>query len=90
MQAIWKYEVPVTDGSDIDMPAGAKVLTVQVQHQRLCLWVIVNPASPVETRRFKVIGTGHEHDECLTALTYIGTAQMAGGALVWHVFEERR
>ena len=89
MQAIWKYVLKIEDASDIEMPAGAEVLTVQKQGGALCLWAVVNPESPTETRHFRVLGTGHEHEESLVALDYIGTAQMMGSGLVWHVFEER-
>jgi hypothetical protein len=81
---IWKYEI-VAGIQDIEMPKGARVLCVQEQRFQPCIWVHVNPAQPMERRRFAVVGTGMAAPE--SGFNYIGTFQQAGGQLVWHVFE---
>jgi hypothetical protein len=90
---IFKYEFAIEDLVDIPMPRGAVVLTVQLQRGVPCLWARVDPANPRERRRFRIFGTGHElpnepgggrwHGR------YVGTFQMAGGDLVWHLYEDR-
>ena len=70
------------------MPKGAKVLSFQVQLEQLTFWALVNENAPLESRDFIVAGTGRTIPKALEDwLHYIGTAQQAGGALVWHLFE---
>jgi hypothetical protein len=45
----------------------------------------VDPKGPLRPRRFRVAGTGHELEPYVDR--YIGTFQMLGGTLVFHVFE---
>ena len=87
MEAIWKIKLECTDRQIINLPAGAKVLCVQEQGDIPHLWFITpqtkDPA--IEERTFTIYGTGHEHPEIEGR--YIGTFQLRGGMLVFHVFE---
>lgn len=85
MRTIWKFELPMADSSDISMPVGAEVLCVQVQHGFPHIWAIVDTEKPPRVvRRFCIRGTGQE----LGAVgKYIGTFQVRGGELVFHLFE---
>lgn len=85
MSAIWKFPLPVLDDFSLLLPRGARVLTVQAQADRPCLWALVDPAAEPTPRQFRMWGTGHEHAE--EPGTYLGTFQLGGGALVFHVFE---
>jgi hypothetical protein len=85
-QEVWKYEIPMTDNFSLEMPIGAKVLCVQTQHNTPCIWSLVSPGVGRVTRSFRLAGTGHPID--LDGLTYIGTFQIYGGSLVFHVFEK--
>lgn len=70
------------------MPRAAKVLCVQVQHGAPQIWALVgNEAETVEARPFRVFGTGQEMPG---GLSYLGTFQLSGGGLVWHLFEPAR
>ena len=84
-QTIWKFPLAVQDEQLIDVPKGSQILSVATQHGQLCVWAIVDPEAELLPHKFSVRGTGHAivGDEG----TYIGTAQMAGGQLVWHVFK---
>lgn len=82
---IWKYELEVTDKQWVNMPEGAKILTVQIQNGRPCLWAIVNPKNKPEERVIETYGTGNPFKEF--ERSYIGTYQLQGGSLVFHVFE---
>ncbi len=86
MREIWKYPVPIAVGFDMDMPEGAEVLTVQVQGASPEMWALVHPDMPKVTRRFRLYGTGQPIEG--RSGRYIGTFQMAGGAFIWHLFEE--
>ena len=77
---IWKFRL----ADIIDMPLGAKPLCVQTQGDTAFIWAAVNPNLPLAPRRFYVIGTGHPVG---AVGGYLGTYQLSGGALVFHVFE---
>jgi len=84
--AVWKFRLKPQSLCTLQIPKGAQILAVQAQRDEPCIWVIVDPLAPTETRRFRIFGTGHliETDE---PLAYRGTCQLNGGALVFHVFE---
>lgn len=89
---IYKYPISLPF-SEILLPEGAEVLTVQVQpDQGIQLWAIVDEKlgqTDKEIRRFSVIATGHSMDQTYAYYhpKYISTIQLNGGALVFHVFE---
>lgn len=84
-KTIWKFPLSrASDISEVPMPIGAQVLTVQLQHGNPCIWALVDPTAEVEIRRFRMAGTGHSLDE---TGRHIGTIQMAGGDLIFHFFE---
>jgi hypothetical protein len=87
MKAIWKYPLVITDTQSVWMPAGAELLTAQEQNGMLCLWALVNPTAELRQHAIYVVGTGNP--TYMDAADYVGTVQMAGGMLVWHVFAER-
>lgn len=86
MKQIWKYTLSVSDHPFITMPKGAKVLSVDVQHGDVQVWVLVDPEAPKELRGFRVAGTGQPLEEKIESMRFIGTVQI--GDLVWHIFEE--
>ena len=81
---IWKFPLEVTDDECLEMPFGARVLTIQTQNGKPCLWALVEPGSSPILRKFRIVGTGHEFDG---KGEYVGTFQLMGGALVFHVFD---
>lgn len=83
---IWKYPLTITGNQTLDMPKGAIILSAQIQFGLLYLWAMVDPTQPHDERDIEIIGTGHEFAEA--PRKFIGTAQMAGGNLVWHIFEK--
>jgi hypothetical protein len=114
---VWKYplfdldkrgQLVVADRVEIEMPAGAQVLTVQMQpmpqlrpnHEHPWIWALVSPNNTPNKRIFRVIGTGHPIKEVVPPsskpyemrlpqrLRYVGTIQLSGGELVFHIFEE--
>lgn len=83
---IWKFILDIDDHVTVLMPKGAKVLTVQMQHGKACVWAICNPKAEKEERRFCWFGTGFP-SMSLLHLDYVGTVQFDNGALVFHLFE---
>ncbi len=81
------HKYPVAPGDfTLDLPLNAQALSVQVQHGQPQLWMLVDASEPTAPRRFAIRGTGHPCDG-LRASHYLGTFQLDGGALVFHLFE---
>jgi len=87
MQTIWKFPLQIQDRTLIRIPEGAKILCVQIQNEAPCLWALVRQTDgPKQSRVFRIYAKGHQHEKI--SGTYIGTFQLDGGALVFHVFED--
>lgn len=84
VKTIWKFEIPVAESFGVGMPSGANILTVQVQNGSPYIWAIVDSDAPQTTRYFCARGTGHPLGD---VGLYIGTFQVHGGSLVFHLFE---
>jgi hypothetical protein len=86
--AVWKYSIG-PDGDDgtftLEMPYGARVLAVQPQGFGVSLWALVNVEAQPQQRHFRIIATGAPFDD--RNLEYVGTFQVHGGKLVFHLFE---
>lgn len=87
MKCVWKFPLEVTDLQTVRMPQGAVVLCVQVQGETPALWAMVDDGARFCDRVFATYGTGNPTDH-LPVDVYIGTYQIKGGALVFHVFEK--
>jgi hypothetical protein len=82
MMTIWKYSLTLLDEQQIQIPEGAKILSVQIQNDEICIWALVDTERPKETRSIGIIGTGNP---CWCPnWNYIGTVQQ--DAFVWHIF----
>ena len=87
--SIWKFEIPIGDHIKIEMPECAKILSFQKQYEKFFIWAIVDIDAKMETRTFRIYGTGHDiFSDSLEYLgEYIGTVQQNEGQFVWHLFE---
>jgi hypothetical protein len=83
MKTIWKFTL--TSDCIVEMPIGAKILTIQEQRGLPRMWALVDSVALIEKRRFFIYGTGHQIDENIG--DYIGMFQLNDGAPVFHVFE---
>jgi hypothetical protein len=83
MHTIWKYALDPT--TTLALPCDAAILTVQIQHGQPYIWIRLNTEHPTILRTFECFGTGHPLPNILR--TYIGSFQMEGGNLMFHVFE---
>lgn len=85
MNAIWKY--PLQGPSvTLEMPRGARILDLQTQHNVPTIWALVDPTEFKVRRTFHAVATGGEFSQA--GLSYVGTFQINGGGLVFHIFEE--
>lgn len=80
---IWKFEVPLLGENAIDMPRGARILSVQVQDHRPYVWAVVDPAKPVVRRGLRWFATGESRVNAHAP--FIGTVQL--GSYVFHLFD---
>ena len=81
---IRKFPLEITDEQTITVPLVNCPLCVQVQYDEPCLWMAVDPEAKSVSVKVMIFGTGHEGVS--GDMDYIGTFQMRGGALVFHVF----
>ena len=81
MNVIWKFPLNAATNK-IDLPRGAKIVSVGLQEGDIQLWAACDPHLPVERRTIRVVGTGWELPE---NYTYLGMVQV--GPYVWHVLE---
>ena len=86
MKTIWKYPLrQIDEVISLEIPRGAKLLTVQLQDSMPTLWALVEKDAPYDdTRRIILLGTGQYIEHELG--DYLGTVQTNIG-LVWHAFE---
>ena len=87
---IWKFPLRLDESQDIEMPAGAKILSLGKDPQgNVCVWAAVafDPDEPKAKRRILLAGTGWELDSTPTFLAgqFLGTVNV--GQLVWHFFD---
>lgn len=80
---VFKYKLQVCRSQTLELPVGAELLHVDVQHGEICLWAKVDAWAKRENRIFCVAGTGHELPD--GELKHVGTVMC--GPYVWHVFE---
>jgi hypothetical protein len=99
IKKIFKYPIKVINEQSIKLPCGFKILTIQVQNDNPCIWALVDPEQRTINVKVNTYATGesidaeewglHEyelHGHKYISKTYIGTYQLSGGVLVFHVF----
>jgi hypothetical protein len=84
MQTIHKYPLPL-ESRTVVMPAGSRILSVQVQKKTAVIWAEVDTGQPLAARDVRVFGTGLKVDTA--GATFIDTVQLNDGNLVLHVFD---
>lgn len=91
MKTVYRYEINQAI-NDVNLPVGAKVLSVGVAENVIScnvisLWALVDSDAGTETRRFLVFGTGADMSATETYnLDFIGTIQKSN-AYAFHIFE---
>jgi len=86
VRTIYKYPLEFLGRQDVALPVGAEFLSVQMQRDSICMWFIVDPEDPKETRTFFIVGTGHAMPP--GNFLFLGTVQMEDGRFIWHIFSE--
>lgn len=86
MKRIFKYELIVANHSKLCLPAGTKILSVQTQQDKVCLWAVVDESQEdLCLLDIFMYATGQNvSDKDLEDKRFAGTVQL--GELVYHVF----
>lgn len=89
MKTIYKYDFPILPFIAIELPEGARILTIRTQFSKVMLWAVVDTDKPMEVRQFVNVPTGKGFPEGLDfdKLRWQSTLHLEGGKLVIHVFE---
>lgn len=86
MMTIWKFPLKPVDRQVVEIPSGAQILAVQMQHGVPCFWALVRDDEERKKLGILIYGTGHRIEGPLGV--YLGTFQMDNGKLVFHVFTD--
>ena len=92
MRSIYKYDITESTTGLVSGPI-TKVLCTDVQKGRIVIWAEVDTDAPERFFQFFPIGTGwnlsnvgEDNDCILDTHTYIGTIQLMGGSLIYHIY----
>lgn len=84
LEIIYKYEIPLGDKPKLHLPKGGRVLSIQNQNDKICIWAIIDPSQKIiHEYELLIVGTGHQLPD-LTQYTYLSSIQQ--GSFVWHLF----
>lgn len=83
---ILKFPLDLCDHQTIEMPINAQILTVQIQHDKLCIWALCDETKDTIPIVISLYGTGNPIKE--QPGQYIGTVQMYNGTIVFHAFKQ--
>lgn len=94
---IFKYEIPICDKFQLELPEGAKIIEINTQFEIPFFWAIIDENAPLKKRFFSVVGTGEPFNPDET-WEYIGTAHInekpamniVAPVFVWHLFEIKK
>ena len=85
MKRIFKYPIPIADHGRLDLPRGARILSVTNQREEIVLYALVEDGEyQNETWEIEIRGTGHNAGG-LADYAFLGTVEVMG-ALMFHVF----
>lgn len=81
MICIHKYPLEVTRYQSVEMPHGAKLVHIDLQGDRICVWAEGNSELPKVRRSFEIYGTGEPIE---TFARHLKTVLL--GQFVWHTY----
>ena len=85
MKVIWKYILNRVVKETVDLPEGAQILKVEMQHGEFCLWALVDTRKKSEQRKIIIRGTGYEVE--YDNVKFISTFKVEGDRFIFHAFE---
>lgn len=82
MRKIYKYELKVIPEQVVELPADFKILSVQLQGDRVCFWAIVEPEQETMWNVFNIAMTGED----FPLIESIHLATLQNNGIVIHIF----
>lgn len=86
MKNIFKYNLVIDRTQTVEMPAHARILSVDNQQGNLCLWAEVDPDNYKEDRVISIYGTGNP----TSSYPGIFIGSVVIDPFVWHVYEQEK
>lgn len=83
---VFKYALEITQRQMIQMPRGARVLSVAIVNEQPVLFALVDDRKPAEPRIVRTARTGEVFNA--TGCTFVGTLCFEAVGHVFHVFEQ--
>ena len=59
-KTIWKYQIPVLEVFEVNLPTGAEIIRFDNEGGKLWLWAVVEPDAPIEPLTLRAFKTGAE------------------------------
>ena len=88
MNVIHKYQIPVKEKFELEMPQLSQIIRVEDVDGQCYLWALVDTEKPKETRFFECYKTGQEIQTPITHFFFLGTCKLfIGQELCLYVFE---
>lgn len=76
MKVIYKYELPVLEKFDLELPAGADIIRVDDVDGKFWVWAIVDNEAEPEVRHIECYKTGQPIETPMTDLKYLGFCKL--------------
>jgi hypothetical protein len=89
MKTIYKYPLPYEDIVILQLPYGAKILSVLNQHEKIVLYALIDTEKPKhQLVKIRIVGTGHPLEENIKDYQFIGSVALSNQNLIFHVFAD--
>lgn len=82
-----KFNFCPAEEIELTMPKGAQVVSVISLRDAPGVWALVDPAAPLETRRFRTVAAERSITDLPDNLRFVGSFSRARGDVVFHFFE---
>lgn len=90
MAVILKYPLEIAVQQVVHLPVEAQVLSIEVQHNRLCMWALCEDAAFRQTKAIEVVmimtGMPGVPEDILTTHHFMGTKLLNSDRFLAHVF----
>lgn len=83
---VFKYALEITQRQMIQMPRGARVLSVAIVNEQPVLFALVDDRKPAEPRIVRTARTGEVFNA--TGCTFVGTLCFEAVGHIFHVFDQ--
>lgn len=77
MKTIYKYQLPIQEKCELELPKGAKIIRVEDVDGLFFLWAIIDTdEQDIEVRKLEFYKTGQPIETDLSFLIFLGTCKL--------------